>query len=59
VNAAEPPTADHNIGTTAASRAPARGAVRSNPAVRIVVGHGTPNVGIRGYERPVSSPIPG
>ncbi len=30
-----------------------------NPMVRMVVGHGTPNVGIRGYAKPSAHAIPG
>jgi hypothetical protein len=47
-NAAEPPTNAHNIGINATRIGNGRSAANRNPAVRIVVGHGTPNVGACG-----------
>jgi len=57
--AAEPPIAAQITGITATSRASRRGSNRRSPAVRIVVGHGTPNEGARGYDIPDRSPSPG
>jgi hypothetical protein len=56
-NAADPPTNAHISGMTATSRGNDRSAANRNPMVRIVVGHGTPNVGSRGNACPSARAI--
>src|SRR5207249_10695516 len=49
----------HISGMTATSREDVGSAARRNPMVRIVVGHGTPNVGSRGKACPSARAIGG